>query len=318
MVRVYANNSSACPICAGRGAPALQAWDRNRAVSRERFVYDRCGDCGTLFIPDVPGDLDRYYQGGYYPFGEDGQPLWRGNELRASAESFRVELLRAHMPDWPDGEAVSLIDVGAGTGGFASAARADGFRVTALEMDPRCCAYIESQIGVAVLQTDEPTQTLSTLSSVRVITLWHVLEHLADPRSMLEAAVEKLDRDGLLAIAVPNVRSLQFRLLRTRWAHLDAPRHLVLASADVITEQLSSLGMTRVAATTSDPDGLECDLFGWLNAIRRRPAGGQPHPRVQLCAFGLRRLMAPIERGGLRGSAITLLFRKAPARKPGS
>lgn len=299
-----ADQPPVCPICGGAGRSALNARDRNRAVTSERFVYHRCVNCGTLFLANIPRDLERYYQGGYYPFGPDGEPLWQGNPLRLAAESFRVDLIGAHV----DGG--RLIDIGAGAGGFALAARAAGFDVTALEMDGQCCAYMQRELGVTAIQTDEPAKTLSTLEGAQAITLWHVLEHLADPLGMLETVIEKLDEGGVLAIAVPNVRSLQFRLLRTRWAHLDAPRHLVLTGADTLTEKICSLGMSRVAVTTSDPDGQECDLFGWLNALRRRPANGPQSPRVQMAAFGLRRLMAPVERRGLRGSAITMLFRK--------
>jgi SAM-dependent methyltransferase len=286
------------------GSRAFEARDRNREVTRERFAYRRCVSCHTLFLSEIPDDLQRYYGGGYYPFGHDGRPLWQGNPLRERAESFRVERLRALT------NAGRLIDVGAGTGGFVAAAHAAGFDVTAVEMDPRCCLYIEREIGVAVVQSDEPTRTLAKLPSAGVITLWHVLEHLGDPTATLRAAVEKLDFGGVLAVAVPNTCSLQFRLLRTRWAHLDAPRHLVLARPQIIVGEMQRLGMSCLETFTNDPDGQECDLFGWLNAIRLRPAAGPASERMQMAAFALRRLAAPIERRGRRGTAVTLIFRK--------
>ena len=297
-----AMDSSLCPLCAGASRPALRARDRNRAITDERFLYERCGDCGTLFLADVPADLPRYYGGGYYPFDHEGRPLWRGNQLRELAESDRVGRLREHVRPG------RLIDVGAGTGGFSAAARAAGFEVTAVEMDARCCAYIEAELGVAAMHSDDPIRALAELPSARAITFWHVLEHLPDPLAVLRAAIEKLDAGGVLAVAVPNMRSLQFRLLRARWAHLDAPRHLMLAPPEAIAEQMQELGMSCLTRFTDDLDGRECDLFGWLGALRLRPANGPAPERVQMAAFALRRLAAPIERRGLRGTAITLLF----------
>ena len=59
-----------------------------------------------------------------------------------------------------------------------------------------------------------------------VITMYHVLEHLYDPREALSKAYQLLRSEGLLVVAVPNFDSLQARLFRQRWYHLDAPRHL--------------------------------------------------------------------------------------------
>ena len=56
--------------------------------------------------------------------------------------------------------------------------------------------------------------------------MYHVLEHLHDPREALSKAYQLLKRGGLLVVAVPNFDSLQARIFRQRWYHLDAPRHL--------------------------------------------------------------------------------------------
>ena len=58
--------------------------------------------------------------------------------------------------------------------------------------------------------------------------MWHVIEHLRRPWEVIERAAANLQDGGVLAIATPNPRALQFKLLRRRWAHLDAPRHLFL------------------------------------------------------------------------------------------
>jgi len=59
-----------------------------------------------------------------------------------------------------------------------------------------------------------------------VITMYHVLEHLHNPREALSKAYQLLKSGGLLVVAVPNLDSLQARIFRQRWYHLDAPRHL--------------------------------------------------------------------------------------------
>ncbi len=295
----------ACPVCGGSSARALTARDRNRETTDERFSYNRCGACGTLFMVDVPADLARYYAGDYHRFGDDGEPEWKHNPTLLEVEAFRVRMLREHV------EPGALIDVGAGPGGFAAAARDAGFEVTAIEMDERCCEYLQAGLGVRAICTDEPIVQLRALAPARVISLWHVLEHLRDPAEMLATSAERLAPGGVLALGVPNPQSLQFRLLGARWAHLDAPRHLCLMSEDALVANLSSHGLQVLAATTADPFGVVCSLHGWAYALRRRPARRDTPASIIHAARALTRALGPIEHRHRRGPALTLLAAKA-------
>lgn len=295
---------AACPFCGGRGARAFEAWDRNRETTRERFAYARCRNCATVFLIDPPTDLARYYAEDYYHFGPDGEPAWKDDPLRIRAASHRVELLRNHTAAGP------LIEIGAGTGAFAAAAQAAGFQVSAIEMSEPCCRYLREHEGIDALCSDRPLEAIASLPPARVVALWHVLEHLPNPAEVLAGVAEKVQPGGVLAIAVPNPRSLQFRVLGARWVHLDAPRHLCLMEPAALIERGRELGLADVALLTNDPDGLECNFFGWVGALRRHPAVGPTPDLVSHCARALERMLAPLERTGDRGSAVTILMRR--------
>jgi SAM-dependent methyltransferase len=299
-----AEGGARCPVCGGIANATLVASDRNRAASDERFRYGRCGSCGTAFMIDPPADLSRYYVGNYHAFGPDGEPAWKGDRDLLAAEAFRVRLLLRHTRPG------RLIEIGAGAGGFATAAKAAGFDVTAIEMDAGCCEYLSRGAGVEAICSDRPLEALEPLPAARVVALWHVLEHLPDPGAVLAAAAGKLEPGGLLAIAVPNPRSLQARLLGDRWVHLDAPRHLTLIPPGTLIERGRALGLECVELTTNDPSGRACNLLGWVYALRRRPGGG---PAPWLAVRGgqaITALVSPVERRGDRGAAVTLVFRK--------
>ena len=87
----------------------------------------------------------------------------------------------------------SLVEIGSGTGGFAITAQKAGFDVTAVEMNQRCCDYLNERTEVKAICSDRPLEVLSSLEPARVIALWHVLEHLADPAQMLELAAATLE-----------------------------------------------------------------------------------------------------------------------------
>jgi SAM-dependent methyltransferase len=296
--------TAACPFCGGAAVRMFDAWDRNRETTRERFAYARCRECETVFIVDPPADLGHYYAEDYYQFAPDGEPAWKTDEARMQAASYRVDLLRSHT------ELGRLIEIGAGTGAFASAAQSAGYEVSAIEMSERCCRYLSEREGIDAICSDRPLDAIAPLPPARVVALWHVLEHLPRPAEVLARVAEKVEPGGVLAIGVPNPRSLQFRLLRSRWAHLDAPRHLCLIPPAALIDKGRKLGMTSVALSTNDPDGLECNFFGWVSALRRRPAVGPTPDLVSHAARALERTLAPLERTGERGSAVTILMRK--------
>jgi len=289
-----------CRLCGGRTAAALTATDRNREVDGRRFAYDRCLTCATIQLGGVPGDLERYYDDGYHGVPTPG-------ELRAHAvlEAHKVELLRAHVAPG------RLVEIGPSYGAFAFAASEAGFDVTGIEMDADCCAFLERTVGVRAIRSAGPEAVLARLPPSRVIAMWHVLEHLEHPGRVLEAAAANLEPGGLLAIAVPNPHALGFRVLRGRWAHLDAPRHLCLVPHATLVERARTLGLELVTTVTDDPFARHCNRFAWEYGLRRRPAvGSSPTPVVRASQV-LEKLLAPVERTGLRGSAYTVLFRSA-------
>ena len=298
--------TAVCPFCGGPGTHVFDAWDRNRETTEERFAYARCRTCATVFLVDPPTDLARYYAEDYYHFATDGEPVWKSDPQRMRAASYRVDLLRTHT------EPGRLIEIGAGTGAFAVAAQSAGFQVSAIEMSERCCDYLSGREGIHAIHSDRPLEAIAQLPPASVVALWHVLEHLSNPAEVLARAAEKVESGGVLAIAVPNPRSLQFRVLRTRWVHLDAPRHLCLIPPTTLIARGRDLGLTEVALLSNDPDGLECNFFGWIGALRRHPAIGRTPDLVSHCARAIERTLAPIERTGDRGSAVTILMRKEP------
>jgi 2-polyprenyl-3-methyl-5-hydroxy-6-metoxy-1,4-benzoquinol methylase len=291
-----------CPFCGGRAEPSLEAVDRNRELSDERFRYRRCLGCGTLSLIDVPADLGRFYPPSYYELPAAGDL-----ERLAPAEAHKVSLVRRYVPPG------RMVEVGPGAGVFAYGAARAGFDVTAIEMDPRTCEHLSTAVGVRVIESDDPAAGLAGLPASRAIAMWHVLEHLPDPAAAIDAASENLEPGGVLALATPNPQALQFRLLKARWAHVDAPRHLFLIPLEALTRRAAAAGLRRAEVTTSDPSGRHWNRFGWESAMRRRPSAGPAPKPVAVVALGLTLAVRPLEHTALRGAAYTAVFIKDAA-----
>jgi SAM-dependent methyltransferase len=289
-----------CPLCGGDSTRAFRVGDRNHEIGTQQFEYRRCGSCGGVFLANQPTDLGSYYPEDYYVL-----PSLAQLDEAANGESPRLALME---PVPPRGK---LIEIGAGLGIFARAAQRAGLDVTAIEMDARCCRYLEEVVGVPAICSNEPERELAELGPVQAIALWHVLEHLARPWDVLARAADALERGGILALAMPNPESLQFRLLGARWAHVDAPRHLFLIPLDTLAAQAEKLGLRLSSVTTRDPAGRYWNRFGWEYAIRSHPARRGSSRRTRIAARLLALALAPLERRGMNGTTYTAVFVKS-------
>jgi hypothetical protein len=288
-----------CSLCGGPTVRALTSRDRNREVDDGQFEYRRCETCGTVQLAQPPDDLGRYYDEEYH-----GVPTADELRTRAAAEHHKVDLLTAHVAPG------RLVEIGPSFGAFAFAAKAAGFDVVGIEMDRRCCDYLSGTVGVTAINSASPESVLPTLPPSRAVAMWHVLEHTGRPFTLVERAAQNLEPGGVLAIAVPNPESLQFRVLRSRWAHLDAPRHQFLIPLETLVGHARECGLELVTVVTDDPFGRHCNRFGWEYALRRRPAEGPSSALVRRASQVLAKGFAPIERRGRHGAAYTVLFRR--------
>jgi 2-polyprenyl-3-methyl-5-hydroxy-6-metoxy-1,4-benzoquinol methylase len=300
----------ACPLCGGGSCHAFTASDLNRAVGDARFDYARCRVCDTYFLTSPPDDLSPYYPQEYYEL-----PSARELDRLAQSQAPIVEMLRelVRSAGGELAEAGRLVEVGPGEGVFARAARNGGFAVTAIEMDPRACEHLREAAGVEAINSAQPHDVIATLPPSRAIVMWHVIEHLRRPWEVIERAAANLQDGGVLAVATPNPHAVQFRLLRRRWAHLDAPRHLYLIADDTLARRCAELGLRLHSTTTSDPAGRHWNRFGWEYALRRPPRSRPATRATTALSAAIAKALGPIERHGRNGCAYTSIFvKRAP------
>lgn len=191
----------------------------------------------------IPDDLVPFYQGGYQSI-PGSLP-----ELRdlAAGERYRLNPILKHK------KRGRLLEIGPWMGIFSCNAKDAGFDVTALEMDQRCVDFLNQTVGIRAVQTADPASTLDQMDEkFDVITLWHSLEHLREPWRVIEQCAAHLSSGGILVIAIPNIESYQFSLLRSAWKHLDAPRHLFFYPVESLVRLCADCGLSVLETTTED------------------------------------------------------------------
>lgn len=292
-----------CPFCNARSYFRFRAQDLNNRVTAEQFDYYRCSSCGLVYVSPIPTDLAKYYHTNYVPYNMPSSI----EQLKVKAEDVRFRLNMVLQFCSIKG---NLLEIGPSYGGFAFLTKLAGFAVDVVEMDSECCRFLKDVVGVNAICTDNVCKTLAGLGQYDVITLWHVLEHLDDPWKVLDALVEHLRPNGIIVISTPNPDSMQFKLFGRFWVHLDAPRHVSLLPAEWLICFLEKRGVNRIMLTTTDPDGLGLNSYGWAVSLKsifkQKPLQFAAHLAGRLLA----KVLIPIERSHMRGSAYTAVFRK--------
>jgi SAM-dependent methyltransferase len=140
------------------------------------------------------------------------------------------------------------LDVGCGNGELMAKLRSLGWDAEGHDVDPAAMRAATRRTGLPV--TNSPLDTLPA-SAYSLVTLVHVLEHVADPKSMLRAVSRLLRPGGILYLAYPNPASLGLLLFGECWFHLDPPRHVVLPSLRAVTVAAQSAGLQPLRGATS-------------------------------------------------------------------
>jgi len=264
---------SACLVCgSARSALLFRASDRLYHTTSKEFDVVRCGDCGLVRLEPQPGaeELVRYYPRDY----------WYAPQANAASrleEAYRRLVLRDHVGFVAEAlrhaAAGPLLDVGCGGGLFLGMLRERGFRVVGLDWSQEAARLAwQHQQAPAVCGTLERAPLLPR--SFACITMFHVLEHLPDPRQYLSVARELLAAGGRLVVQVPNAACWQFRLLGPWWNGVDVPRHLYDFRALDLEKLLAACGFEVVRrkyfSLRDNPAGLASSLAPALDPMARR------------------------------------------------
>ncbi len=236
-------NNTICPQCKAEATFFVSSTDLNRKTTNHIFNYFQCRTCGLVFMDPIPEDMRPFYRGGYQKIP--------GNlaELRAIAatEIYRMQPILKYKTGG------KLLEIGPWMGKFSCNAKDAGFEVTAIDIDQECVDFLTKVVRVKAFQSSNPAHALSQMDETfDVIALWHCLEHLPTPWLVIERAAARLRPGGVLLIAIPNIESSEFSLLKESWQHLDTPRHIFFYPAQSLVKICSANGLIPLELTTKD------------------------------------------------------------------
>lgn len=222
-----------CPVC---GAPEFRVYSTR---NRNRTVV--CRGCGLFYTNPVPGAEElRARVAGSDLYTED--QLRKVDFFRRRAEALfrRVERLR------PAGR---VLDVGCAIGTELVVARERGWEGVGIELS-ESSLRVARERGLDVRES--PLEECGFADgSFDLVTLNHVLEHVADPAPFLREVHRVVADDGLLFVAVPNVRTWIRYLRGERYAWTFQDDHFLHFSTSTLPRLLRRHGFRALEVETT-------------------------------------------------------------------
>jgi 2-polyprenyl-3-methyl-5-hydroxy-6-metoxy-1,4-benzoquinol methylase len=268
------HRAAPCPICRGvRGIDlytvATEAPDaalrgnilESPSDSEGLYTLIRCPACGHGRLDPMPelDEIHRFYPDDYY-----GTP---GQKFRPLIEGIVRFVGRRHVRflarDMAAGS--SVLDVGCGRGVLLGPLADEGLSVHGFEISEEACRGADARAEIRV--GEDLREANYADAAFDLVVIWHVLEHLRDPRATLEEIHRILRPGGRLVVAVPNFASWQARWSGPAWFHLDLPRHLHHFTSDGLSALLKELGFLPRSAHHFS---LRQNPFGWIQSALNR------------------------------------------------
>lgn len=160
----------------------------------------KCRNCGLVFM----GNHNHHQLDDSYWNGKRHMEIYEAQDVQnVSDKNFQKELQRIEELK----ERGKLLDIGCGLGHFLRLARQDGWKVWGVEIAHPAVEYARNNFSLDIYAGTVENCNLKD-TSIDVVTMWDVIEHIENPLETLAATQKKLKKGGLLVIKTPDEKSL--------------------------------------------------------------------------------------------------------------
>ncbi|MBY0579691.1 MAG: class I SAM-dependent methyltransferase [Burkholderiales bacterium] len=228
----------------------------------KRWSYVRCDECGQAFhrhILDPDWNERRFSQWMTQEAIETFERCLKTPDKlfeKAAQNTRHVLQLEQLTRNLRNGAPVRILDFGCGYGEFLALCELYGFETYGV--DRSSAKRDNGRFGRVVPEIDDLRE--AGISAFHVLTLFEVLEHLDDPRSLLEALREYLVTGGILVLETPDCSGVDG--IRTRE---DISRFIRLSTLTVLRlQQCVSLPGDWGLRRSANPSAmLQAVRFAW-------------------------------------------------------
>jgi len=247
--------SSKCNICGSEGLKFLFEADYIPGFS---FSVFRCSACGLGITCPQPSreELEAFYSAESYDDNKTRVPFL-ANYFKSLHPWVRISKILSYFP----GRTGRMLDIGCGRGWQLKYFRDRGWEAWGTELSGMASVFAREQLGLNII-IDDIKNCHFEKEYFDVVSLWHVLEHLNDPKETLREVGRMIKDEGLLFISVPNFSSWQARIFKKNWFLIDVPKHLYHFTPENLEGILRIAGFRGVGQSTFSLE------YGFFSAVQ--------------------------------------------------
>jgi len=143
-----------------------------------------------------------------------------------------------------------VLDVGSGFGFFLRALEEAGYEPYGLEVSEYARDRAKEYTSATIVTQSAARAFPFEDGYFDAITMFDVIEHIADYRSMLAECKRTLRPGGRILVATPSAHSIARLLLGRRWSWHKDPTHVHMFSPRSLEEALREAGFAGIESTT--------------------------------------------------------------------
>jgi 2-polyprenyl-3-methyl-5-hydroxy-6-metoxy-1,4-benzoquinol methylase len=208
-----------------KGSPIDKYKSSGNKISQDRIV--KCEKCNLVYVnPRLkPGVIVKGYS--------EGSDEVFVSQVNGREITFNKSLNFIEKFSKPG----KILDIGTAGGSFLYVAKKRGWEVYGIEPNKWLCNWGKENYGIdikpgTIFDYKYPNDFFD------VVTLWDVLEHVPDPKKVLDECNRILRSGGLLVVNYPDIDSLVARIMKKKWVFLLSV-HLFYFTPDTISKILS-------------------------------------------------------------------------------
>jgi 2-polyprenyl-3-methyl-5-hydroxy-6-metoxy-1,4-benzoquinol methylase len=231
------NADASCAAC--RGTQLRPFMDLTDAAGHPASLL-RCRSCRLVQVASLPTEAEL---GAHYSrYSYDSPAAW---EVSPATTVSLNQLARRLAPYRRSGR---LLDVGCGAGAVMRALRGQGWQCEGTDLSDLAARRLREEGFVVHVGTME--DLAGGLGVYDVVVMTETIEHVREPRLLMEATVRVIRPGGGLYLTTPHIDSLSRRLLGSRWRPIEVPEHLFYFNPRSMRRLLRAVGLRPAAIWT--------------------------------------------------------------------
>lgn len=226
-----------CHVCS--------ASESRLVVEVEGYKYVRCSSCGVERMGSypTPEEINAFYESDYMnrKFNNLGHHLHFTPEYRATYFAEKDLTFGDLRMDLKDYKGKHLLDVGCANGQFLEYTGRFGVKSEGIDISAEMIEAGKRQ-GLDCRVAD----FFSMEGAYDLITFWDVVEHVLDPKKVLEKTRSLLKKSGEVIIQTPCTGKIS-ELFGEKWLYYLPVQHIHLFSQEALFKLLSDTGFSIVS-----------------------------------------------------------------------